>query len=97
MTSPRSPRLPSSVEHTSGTPRRSKISVQCRSAPHRAPQEMRLVTDVLEELAGRPEGFVKDGRLQRLGGPTALCLPGLERQPMTFDHPVAKGAKLVVG
>ncbi|MEO6964374.1 MAG: sulfatase-like hydrolase/transferase [Acidobacteriaceae bacterium] len=52
---------------------------------------------LVQELAGRPEGFVRDGELQILGGPTPFCLPGFERKPMTFDHPIARGAGLVIG
>ncbi len=32
---------------------------------------------LIKELEGRPEGFVQDGRLTALGGPTAECLPAL--------------------
>ena len=32
-----------------------------------------------DELDGRPEGFVKNGRLAPTGGPTPLFLPGFER------------------
>lgn len=34
---------------------------------------------MIRELEGRPEGFVKDGRLVVTGGPAPLCLPGFER------------------
>jgi arylsulfatase A-like enzyme len=35
---------------------------------------------LVQELAGRPEGFVEGGALRPVGGPTAPCLPGYERQ-----------------
>ncbi len=65
--------------------------------PQWADARARWEAVLVAELAGRPEGFVRDGRLQVLGGPTALCLPGFERQPLTFDHPIAHGAKLLLG
>jgi arylsulfatase len=46
------------------------------------------------ELEGRPEGFVKEGVLQTLGGPTPYCLPGYEAPgdapgPLHRDNPPA--------
>jgi len=38
---------------------------------------------LIAELEGRPEGFVKDGKLAVLGGPTPFHLPGYER----LEHP----------
>ena len=35
----------------------------------------RLRSILVSELQGRPEGFVRKGRLVRLDGPTAPCLP----------------------
>ena len=35
---------------------------------------------LIDELEGRPEGFVQDGQLQELDGPTSLWLPGYERE-----------------
>lgn len=37
---------------------------------------------LIGELDGRPEGFVRDGRLARLDGPTPPCLPGCEQPPL---------------
>lgn len=37
---------------------------------------------LIGELTGRPEGFVKDGVLQRLDGPTPFCMPGFEQPPL---------------
>ncbi len=35
---------------------------------------------LIQELAGRPEGFVKDGKLVALGSNTPFCLPGYEKE-----------------
>jgi arylsulfatase A-like enzyme len=35
---------------------------------------------LIAELAGRPEGFTDGKTLKKLDGPTALCLPGYERE-----------------
>ena len=35
---------------------------------------------LVDELEGRPEGFVDNGRLRVLSGPTAPCLPGYEQE-----------------
>jgi arylsulfatase len=50
---------------------------QDRIEEHRA----RLV----EELRSRPEGFVKDGRLAVLGGPTPFYMPGFAREEYPGD------------
>jgi hypothetical protein len=41
------------------------------------------------ELEGRPEGFVEEGVLQKLDGPTPYCLPGFECEdsPDSTMHP----------
>jgi len=39
---------------------------------------------LIAELEGRPEGFVRDGQLARLSGPTAIHLPGAERGTSMF-------------
>ena len=36
--------------------------------------------NLIQELEGRPEAFVKDGKLILLGGPTLPYLPGYERK-----------------
>ncbi len=47
--------------------------------PDRADEVAAWRERLVEMLAGRPEGFTEGGRLRKLDGPTAFCLPGFER------------------
>jgi hypothetical protein len=41
----------------------------------------RLRRLLVQELEGRPEGFVRDGELVQTEGDAPFCLPGYERKP----------------
>ena len=49
------------------------------ASPDRAAEIAIWRERLVRELEGRPEGFVESGRLAKLSGPTAPCLPGYEQ------------------
>ncbi len=55
------------------------LAAEGRRADELAAWRERLIA----ELDARPEGFVRDGELATLGGPTPLCLPGHEQERFT--------------
>ncbi|MFN3147333.1 MAG: arylsulfatase [Paracoccaceae bacterium] len=46
---------------------------------------------LIATLDGRPEGFVRDGRLQVLGGDTQMFLPGFNRPEHDYSSKIGKG------